>query len=157
MLPSPRDVAERSEAFRLCHVSRITRILSSQSTFASLDLALLARALRRADVALCGHDKRAARASFGASVDSIREAQFSLDDEVHEVVWDVVIVGWRRIHRTRRLACNGDDDRIAPYASAPESDVHPGHFDAPMPSHKCATPASPSLTNARTTEAAARL
>jgi hypothetical protein len=33
---------------------------------------------------------------------------------MHEVVWDVVVVGWRWIHRTRRLACEGDDDRIAP-------------------------------------------
>ena len=130
--PSPRDVAERSEALRPCHVSRMARILSTQSSLASLLLALLARALPRADVALCGRDERA-RASCGASVDSIREAQFSLDDVVHEVVWDVVIVAWRWIHRTRRLACDGDDDRVAPDAGAPEPDFTDAILLGPMP------------------------
>ena len=96
---------------------------STQSSLASLLLALLARALPRADVALRSRDE-CARASCGASVDSIRKAQLSLDDVVHEVVRDVVIVSWRWIHRTRRLPCNSDDDCVAPDAGAPESDLH---------------------------------
>jgi hypothetical protein len=129
VLASPREVAQPSESLRLRHVGRVARILSPQSALASLLLALLARALPRPDVTLCGRDKRAP-ASRGASVDSIGEGEFSLDDVVHEVVRDVVIVGGRWIQHTRRLACNGDDYRVAPYAGAPESDVHLDHFEA---------------------------
>jgi hypothetical protein len=125
VLPSPRDVAERSEALRPCHVSRMLRILSTQSSLASLLLALHARALPGPDVALRGDDK-CARAPCGASVDSVRQAQFSLDDVVHDVVWDVAVEAWRWIHRTGRVACDCDDDRVAPYAGAPESDIHQG-------------------------------
>ena len=101
----------------------MARILSSQSSLAPLLLALFARPLPRADVPLLGGDERAG-ASRGAPVDSIGEAQPGLDDVVHEVVWDVVVVTWRWIRRPRRLACKGDDDRIAPYAGAPEPDLH---------------------------------
>jgi hypothetical protein len=121
--PSPRDVAKRSEALRPFHVSRTARILGSETSLAPLLLALLARALPRPDVALCSHDE-CAPASCGASVDSIHKAKFSLDDVVHEVVRDVVIVTWRWIHRPRRLACNRHDDCVAPYSGALESDVH---------------------------------
>jgi len=107
----------------MCHVSGMTRILGAQSALAPLLLAFLARPLPRGGVTLCGRDERA-RASGGASVDSIRKAQFSLDDVVHEIVWDVVIVTWSWIHRPRRLAGNRDDDRVAPCAGALESDVH---------------------------------
>jgi hypothetical protein len=84
---------------------------------------LPARAIPRTDVALCGRDERA-RASGGAAEDAIREAQFGFDDVVDEVVGDVVIVGWRWIQRTRRLAGDGDEDGVAPYSGTPKSDVH---------------------------------
>ena len=135
VLPPPRDVAARREALRPCHVSRMARISSTQSSLASLLLSLLARAIPRPDVALCGGDERA-RASCGASVDSIRKAQFSFDDVVYEVVGDVVIVRGRGVHRARRLACDVDDDRVAPFAGASKSDVHWVHCEAPILSYK---------------------
>jgi len=138
--PSPSDVAERSEALRLCHVSRMARILSTQTSLASLLFALFARPLPRAAVPLCGRDERAG-ASCGASVDSLRKAQFSLDDVVHEVMWDVVIVTWRWIHRTRRLACKRDDDRIASFAAAPKPDVHRATLKRRASAREPATPA----------------
>src|SRR3954452_15327232 len=123
VLPSPRDIAARSEALRPCHVSRMLRILCTQSSLASLLSSLPTRAIPRRDVAICDRDKRAP-ASCGASVDAIRKAQFSFDDVVHEVVWDVVIVAWRWVHRSRRLACGRDDDCVATHAGPSESDVH---------------------------------
>jgi hypothetical protein len=59
MLPSPRDVAECSEALRRRHVGRMAGILSAQSSLAFLLFALFARALPRPDVTLCSGDERA--------------------------------------------------------------------------------------------------
>jgi hypothetical protein len=123
MLPSPLDIAERGEALGLRHLGRMVLVVRAQRPLALLLPALLSRPLARARVSLGGGDERAP-ASCSAPIHPVREAQLPLDDVVHEIVWDVVIVPGRWIHRARWRARECDDDRVAPCAGALERNVH---------------------------------
>ena len=122
-LSPPRDIAKRGEALRLRHFGCMARIVDAQRSLASLLLALLPRPFARVYVALGGGNE-CAPAECSRTVDSVREAELSLDEVMQKVVRDVLVVPGRGIHRASGLVRQGDDDRITPSASAPERNVH---------------------------------
>lgn len=122
-LPPPRHVAQSGEPFRGRHLGPTRTLVRAKNLLPPALLALLANTLSRAEVVLRGRNERAC-ASFGSSIDSVHEAQFSFNDVVHEVVRDVVVEPGCGIHRASWLTRNGDDDCVTSQPGTLEGDLH---------------------------------
>src|SRR5690606_19942647 len=119
----PVEIAHRGQALRSDHVVVLRFVRVPQRGLPALLLASLARPFPWALARRFGGDEGASTGG-GAPVDAGGEAELGFDDVVDQVVRDVGIEPWRRVHDLRGTALDREDDRVASLAGAAEDHVH---------------------------------